>query len=71
LLNRWIYRRNIVVDGNFSMEHRRMKKSEDDVFLSDGEGYMVQSGPYKEHLDSLVETTQASSFFHTMDGQFA
>jgi hypothetical protein len=56
--NRWIYRRSIVVDGNFSMEHMRMKKSEDDVFLSDGEGYMVQWEPYKQHLDASVEAKQ-------------
>jgi hypothetical protein len=36
----------------------RMKKSEDDVFLSDGEGYMVKLLPYKEHLNSSLETTQ-------------
>jgi hypothetical protein len=47
-----------VVDGNFSLEHMRMKKSEDDVFLSDGEGYMVQSAPYQEHLNISVETSQ-------------
>jgi hypothetical protein len=47
-----------VVDGNFSMEHMKMKKSEDDVFLSDGEGYMVQWAPYKQHLDSSIETKQ-------------
>lgn len=54
----WLYRRSIVVDGNFSLEHMRMKKSEDDVFLSDGEGYMVQMLPYQEHLKTSIETTQ-------------
>jgi hypothetical protein len=36
----------------------KMKKSEDDVFLSDGEGYMVQLAPYQEHLNTSVETSQ-------------
>jgi hypothetical protein len=52
---RWIYRRNIVVDGNFSLEHMKMKKDIDDVCLSDGEGYMVQWMPYKQHLDLSIE----------------
>jgi hypothetical protein len=54
----WLYRRSIVVDGNFSLEHMKMKKSEDDVFLSDGEGYMVQLSPYQEHLNTSLETSQ-------------
>jgi hypothetical protein len=54
----WLYRRSLVVDGNFSLEHMRMKKGENDVFLSDGEGYMVQSLPYQEHLTSSLETPQ-------------
>jgi hypothetical protein len=61
LFDSWIYRRNIVVDGNFSMEHMKMKNSGDDVFLSDGEGYMVQWAPYKQHLDSSLETKQVCS----------
>jgi hypothetical protein len=56
LFDRWLYRRNIVVDSNFSLEHMRMKKSEDDVFLSDGEGYMVQWTPYAKHLETSLET---------------
>jgi len=35
-----------------------MKKSEDDVFLSDGEGYMVESTPYGKHLEASMETKQ-------------
>lgn len=46
------------MDGNFSLEHMRMKKSEDDVFLSDGEGYMVALTPYQKHLEGSSETTQ-------------
>lgn len=46
------------MDGNFSLEHMRMKKSENDVFLSDGEGYMVQWLPYQHHLGASLETNQ-------------
>lgn len=51
-----------MVDGNFSMEHMKMKNSGDDVSLSDGEGYMVQWAPYKQHLDSSIETKQVCPF---------
>jgi hypothetical protein len=37
-----------------------MKKSEDDVFLSDGEGYMVTSSPYQQHLHGSCETIQVA-----------
>jgi hypothetical protein len=45
-----------------------MKKSEDDVFLSDGEGYMVHSTPYKHHLETSLETKQvcSSSPYHIL-----
>jgi hypothetical protein len=36
----------------------RMKKSEDDVFLNDGEGYMAQLLPYQKHVESSLETYQ-------------
>jgi hypothetical protein len=58
---RWIYRRNIVVDGNFSLEHMKMKSDADDVFLNDGEGYMVEWIPYKQHLEDSIETKQVIS----------
>jgi hypothetical protein len=60
ILGRWLYRRNIVVDGNFSLEHMKMKRPGQDVFLNDGCGYMVQSAPYKQHLQNSTESTQVS-----------
>jgi hypothetical protein len=41
----------------------RMKKSEDDVFLSDGEGYMVALQPYQQHLQGSSETPQVPTIF--------
>ena len=52
---RYKYRRSIVLDGNFSAQHRGMKHPEEDVRLADGEVFMVKSGPYKQHLQSAVE----------------
>jgi hypothetical protein len=60
VISRWLYRRNIVVDGNFSLEHMKMKKPGHDVFLNDGCGYLVDSARYQEHLESSRERTQVS-----------
>jgi hypothetical protein len=57
---RWLYRRNIVVDGNFSLEHMKMKHPARDVFLNDGCGYLVESAGYKKHLQSSTETKQVN-----------
>jgi hypothetical protein len=47
---RWLFRRSIVVDGNFHADHLKMRHPEDDVALSDGCAFMVETEPYKEHL---------------------
>jgi hypothetical protein len=60
ILYRWLYRRNIVVDGNFSLEHMKMKQPSQDVFLNDGCGYVVESVPYKQHPQDSTESTQVS-----------
>ena len=52
---RWKYSRGYVFDGNFSAEQLKMKRPEDDVHLTDGDGFMVQEGPYREHLKVAIE----------------
>jgi hypothetical protein len=61
IICRWLYRRNIVVDGNFSLEHMKMKKPGHDVFLNDGCGYLVESARYQQHLKSSIESTQVGN----------
>jgi hypothetical protein len=39
-----------VVDGNFTAQHMKMRKPEDDVALSDGLAYMVANEPYQNHI---------------------
>jgi hypothetical protein len=46
----WLFRRSIVVDGNFSAEHMKMLKADEDIRLVNGEGYMVEEKLYQEHL---------------------
>ena len=46
------------MDGNFVNEHLWMQNLEDDVAISDEHGYMVTSGPYKEHLKAATDTRE-------------
>ena len=39
-----------VIDGNFTAVHLRQKNPENDVFLSDGTGYMTGRKRYLNHL---------------------
>jgi hypothetical protein len=55
---RWIYTRSIVMDGNFSAEHMKMRRSEDDVKLTDGTGFMVESTHYREHISVANDIRQ-------------
>jgi hypothetical protein len=41
-----------------------MKNNADDVLLNDGEGYMVEWGPYRQHLDDSIETKQVCHGHH-------
>ncbi|KIJ19236.1 hypothetical protein PAXINDRAFT_70544, partial [Paxillus involutus ATCC 200175] len=50
-----------VVDGNFSAQHMKMKIPEDDVPLSDGLAYMVESTAYTAHVSSAVEARERST----------
>ena len=52
---RWLYTRSIVIDGNFTADHLKMKHPENDVALSPGGRYMVEPTRYKAHLESAVD----------------
>ncbi|KAI0347143.1 hypothetical protein BDW22DRAFT_1322010, partial [Trametopsis cervina] len=59
--DRWKYRIQLVMDGNFAAEHQRMKNPEDDVWLADGDGFFVGRGRFQEHCRTAVERVQRSS----------
>lgn len=42
--------RSFVTDGNFTADHIKQKRDQDDVWLADGEGIMTAREPYKTHL---------------------
>jgi len=44
-----------VADGNFKADHLTPKNAADDVWLTEGEGYMTAEVPYEEHLKDATE----------------
>jgi hypothetical protein len=52
--------KRLVVDGNFTAQHMNMREPEQDIFLSDGSGYMVTDSEYQAHLASATESKEAS-----------
>ncbi|KAG1891922.1 uncharacterized protein F5891DRAFT_1197209 [Suillus fuscotomentosus] len=46
----WIYTRSLVMDGNFKAEHLYPTHPEDEVWLTDGKGFMVARARYWAHL---------------------
>ena len=44
------YQWQIAIDGNFHADHVKMRRPEDDVGLTNGEGYMVEDSRYQKHL---------------------
>ena len=57
---RRIYEPSIVVDGNFKLDHVITKRAEDDVFLSDGRGFMVGRERFQRHLETAIEPKQVT-----------
>jgi hypothetical protein len=57
-----VYRREIVTDGNFKAQHVDMGMEENDVALTDGQGYFVKDSPFKNHLETAVDIKQVGVF---------
>ena len=49
-----------MTDGNFSAQHMNMLNPQDDVGLTDGEGYMTNEAKYKAHPEDAKDSKQAS-----------
>lgn len=54
---------SLAADGNFSLVHRKQKGT-DDVWLKNGEGFLVAQKPYMAHLAYAAkhETVEVSVF---------
>lgn len=57
----WIYGRGFVADGNFSCDHQKQARPEDDVWLKSGESFMTGKERYQEHLASASEHKEVRS----------
>jgi hypothetical protein len=62
IVTRWLYTRSIVIDGNFSAEHLKMRQPEEDIALSPGGRYMVEPERYELHLSTGKEIKQVCPF---------
>ena len=60
LCDRYKYSRDVCLDGNFSADQKKMKRPDDDVHLTDGDGFLVKESLYQEHLKAAVEIKQVS-----------
>ena len=51
----WVTRRTITVDGNFHADHIKMRRPDQDVMLTNGQGYMVEEARYGKYLNLAKE----------------
>ncbi|KAF6752303.1 hypothetical protein DFP72DRAFT_850109 [Ephemerocybe angulata] len=58
--DQWKFRRYLVADGNFVLNHSIKKKSQDPIWLTDGASYMVERTAYQEHLEGGKEYQEAN-----------
>ncbi|KAG2058431.1 hypothetical protein BDR06DRAFT_980321 [Suillus hirtellus] len=56
----WLYARSLVMDGNFKAEHLHPTHLEDEVWLTDGQCFMVSKDQYKAHLAVANDVANAS-----------
>ncbi|KAL6300602.1 hypothetical protein BKA93DRAFT_866003 [Sparassis latifolia] len=47
-----------LADGNFTLEHMKMRRPENDVPLTNGQGFMVDDVEYHDHLKCSKETIE-------------
>ena len=57
-----VYVRSIVLDGNFSASHLKQGSPEDDVWLTEGEGIMVERTHYESHINITIEIREVRGF---------
>ncbi|KIO00302.1 hypothetical protein M404DRAFT_102546, partial [Pisolithus tinctorius Marx 270] len=60
-LDHWRFTHTVVMDGNFKAEHMHERKSEDQVRLMDGLGYMVTNPNYVDYLKATPHIAEKST----------
>lgn len=58
----WLYTRSIVLDGNFTSDHLKMKCPENDICLTPGGRYMVEPTQYEAHLQESIDFQEVSLY---------
>lgn len=61
--------RSFVVDGNFTADHIKQARPNDDVWLTDGEGMMTERASYAAHIKAAKDTKEVSFFCVMLSGQ--
>ncbi|KAG0701033.1 hypothetical protein DFH29DRAFT_876211 [Suillus ampliporus] len=56
----WLYSHSLVMDGNFKAEHLHPAHPEDEVWLTDGQSFMVARARYQAHLGMAKDSAQRS-----------
>ncbi|KAG0699572.1 hypothetical protein DFH29DRAFT_877228 [Suillus ampliporus] len=56
----WLYSHSLVMDGNFKAEHLHLAHPEDEVWLTDGQSFMVARARYQAHLGMAKDSPQRS-----------
>ncbi|KAI5988638.1 hypothetical protein F5J12DRAFT_907686 [Pisolithus orientalis] len=56
----WWFARTFVMDSNFKAEHMLPKNAAKEVWLMDGNGFMVTSAPYKEYLTRTINQIEVN-----------
>jgi hypothetical protein len=57
--------RSFVVDGNFTADHIKQARPDDDVWLTNGEGMMTEIVPYNAHLKAAKDLKEVCLFLQT------
>lgn len=57
--------RSFVVDGNFTADHIKQARPNDDVWLTNGEGMMTELVPYNAHLKAAKDLKEVCVLCHT------
>lgn len=54
----WLYIRKFCADGNFKADHLNQVNESDDVYLTEGDGFMTAQEPYNSHLKEASLTAR-------------
>ncbi|KAG0692273.1 hypothetical protein DFH29DRAFT_985846 [Suillus ampliporus] len=68
----WLYSCSLVMDGNFKAEHLHPAHPEDEVWLTDGQSFMVARARYQAHLgmpriSAQRAVNQANASWHKLE----